>query len=354
MGKDTKQQYFTTQLLYWHTHDNGRSLPWKGERDPYRIWLSEVILQQTRAEQGLKYYLTFTEHYPSVCDMAAAQDEEVFRLWQGLGYYNRCKNMLATARYICKELGGIFPGRHEDILSLKGVGAYTAAAIASFAFGLPHAVVDGNVYRVLSRYFGIEAAIDGTEGKRMFAGLAQQLLDEGNSAAYNQAIMDLGATVCTPKSPDCTQCPLNKKCSAYKEGLTALLPVKSKKLQVQHRFFNFIMLRYRDEIWIRKRTEKGIWQNLHEFFLIESENGISVPELKDFPVWKKILPQGIQPMLLATSRQRLTHQLIDSKLYSVVLQEKPEHLPAEGFWVKAEQIGNYAFPKTLVDFLGYI
>lgn len=354
MGKDTKQQYFTTQLLHWHTHENGRSLPWKGERDPYRIWLSEVILQQTRAEQGLKYYLAFTAEYPTVCDMAAAPDEEVFRLWQGLGYYNRCKNMLAAARYICTELSGVFPSRYEDILALKGVGAYTAAAIASFAFDLPYAVVDGNVYRVLSRYFGLETAIDSAEGKRQFSELAQQLLDLQQSAAYNQAIMDLGAIVCTPKSPACTLCPLHKKCTAYKEELTALLPVKGKKLQVQQRFFNFILLRYHDEIWIRKRSEKGIWQNLHEFFLIESGSNIGVQELKRAPQWRSVLPEHIQPGLLAIARQRLTHQLIDSKLYGVILKDKPENLPAEGFWIKTEQLRNYAFPKTLVDFLSHI
>jgi A/G-specific adenine glycosylase len=354
MESKAKKAYFTTQLLDWHTHDNDRVLPWKGELNPYRIWLSEVILQQTRAEQGLKYYLAFTEQYPSVCAMAQARDEDVFRLWQGLGYYNRCKNMLATARYICRELDGVFPQRYEDILALKGVGAYTAAAIASFAFSLPHAVVDGNVYRVLSRYFGIEQAIDSTPGKKMFAALAQQLIDTRQAAAYNQAIMDLGATVCTPKSPDCTRCPVNKKCTAYKEGLTTLLPVKAKKLSVQNRFFNFVIFRYRDEIWIRKRTEKGIWQNLHEFFLIESGTTVSADELKKYPALKPLLSKSARMELQGTSRQRLTHQLIDSKLYVMTLEHKPQHLPGDGFWIGATQISDYAFPKTLVDFLIHI
>ena len=179
-----QKKYFTQQLTSWHKIDNNRELPWKSEKDPYKIWLSEVILQQTRALQGLPYYLRFIETFPSVEDMAMASDDDAFRLWQGLGYYNRCKNMLATARYVTHALGGVFPGSYDGLLSLKGIGPYTAAAIASFAYGAPHAVVDGNVYRVLARYFGIDIPFDTTEGKRVFAQLAQELLDTEDSAAY--------------------------------------------------------------------------------------------------------------------------------------------------------------------------
>ncbi len=212
--------------MLWHKEENTRSLPWKNETDPYKIWLSEIILQQTRAEQGLNYYLNFIKNYPTICDLANAIDDDVFRHWQGLGYYNRCKNMLATARFICEQKNGVFPNDYEEILALKGVGAYTAAAIASFAFGLPHAVVDGNVYRVLARYFGIENAIDSTLGKAKFAQIADELLDKKNPAAYNQAIMDLGATVCTPKNPRCEICPLSKNCVALKSDLIYFFPVK--------------------------------------------------------------------------------------------------------------------------------
>lgn len=349
--KDKQKSFFTSQLNDWHSNVNRRSLPWKEEKDPYKIWLSEIILQQTRADQGLKYYLSFTGTYPAICDLANAKDEDAFRLWQGLGYYNRCKNMLATARFICFELKGQFPSQYEEILSLKGVGAYTAAAIASFAFNLPHAVLDGNVYRVLSRYFGEETPIDTTDGKRLFATLAQELLNEENPAAHNQAIMDLGATVCTPKQPKCSECPLVKRCVAARDNLIHLLPVKSKKLKIQNRFFNFLVFQLGDEVWIEKRTEKGIWQNLHQFYLIES------PESVD----KLALQENLRLADLGTliqkfeysgkMKQQLTHQFIHSQFYTVQLSSKPLELSTSGFWVPVDQLKLYAFPKTLVDFL---
>lgn len=348
---DAQKKYFTVQLNEWHSNVNQRSLPWKQEKDPYKIWLSEIILQQTRAEQGLKYYLNFTETYPNVCALAQAKDEDVFRLWQGLGYYNRCKNMLATARFICTELKGQFPNQYKDIIALKGIGAYTAAAIASFGFGLPYAVVDGNVYRVLSRYFGIETAIDSTEGKQIFAQYAQELLNPKNPAAHNQAIMDLGATVCTPKLAKCTDCPLSKKCTAYRDDLMSLLPVKSKKLKVQNRFFNFMVLQYNDEIWIERRAEKGIWQNLHQFYLIESEKIVDEGEWEKLPQIKDLQHHIVQSKFSAQLKQRLTHQLIDSKFYNIQLKSKPSTLPDSGFWVSIKDLNHYAFPKTLVDFL---
>ncbi|MES2477846.1 MAG: A/G-specific adenine glycosylase [Bacteroidota bacterium] len=348
---DAHKKYFTKQLNEWHSNVNQRSLPWKEEKDPYKIWLSEIILQQTRAEQGLKYYVNFTETYPSVWSLANAKDEDVFRLWQGLGYYNRCKNMLATARFVCAKLNGKFPGKYEDIIALKGIGAYTAAAIASFAFNLPHAVVDGNVYRVLSRYFGIETAIDSTEGKRLFASYAQELLNHKNPAAHNQAIMDLGATVCTPRQVKCTECPLIKKCIAYSDDLISLLPVKSKKLKVQNRFFNFMVLQCKDEIWIERRTEKGIWQNLHQFYLIETDAVIDEKEMSTLPQIMALHKDVSGIQFSAQLKQRLTHQLIDSKFYSVSLKSKPRSLPDSGFWIPLKDLDNYAFPKTLVDFL---
>ncbi|MDI9320680.1 MAG: A/G-specific adenine glycosylase [Phycisphaerales bacterium] len=345
------KKYFTKQLTNWHSHTNERSLPWKEEKDPYKIWLSEIILQQTRAEQGLQYYLSFTEKYPSICDLANAKDEDAFRLWQGLGYYNRCKNMLATARYICEQLSGQFPDKYEDILALKGVGAYTAAAIASFAFGLPYAVVDGNVYRVLSRYFGMEDAIDSTEGKRKFAALAHELLDTEDAAAYNQAIMDLGATVCTPKQSKCDECPLQKKCIAFKDQLIHLLPVKEKKMKVQGRFFNFLLFQYQDEIWIERRADTGIWQNLHQFYLIESEYSIVQKILMENPLLINCKSHIISLRFANQYKQRLTHQLIESKFYLVELKDKPDFLKQRGLWIRKEQSDDYAFPKTIVDFL---
>lgn len=350
----TEQKYFTRQLLHWHEHANRRSLPWKQEKDPYKIWLSEVILQQTRAEQGLPYYLRFTTAYPSVCDLAHAPEEQVFRLWQGLGYYNRCKNMLATARYICAELNGVFPATYDSLLSLKGIGPYTASAIASFAFNLPTAVVDGNVYRVLSRYFGIATPIDSSDGKQQFSGLANQLLDPKQSAHYNQAIMDLGATVCTPKSPDCSVCPLEKHCIARAQQLTGLLPVKEKKITVRRRYFNFFLFLADDMLWIRKRSSKDIWENLHEPFLAETDEKTTLSALKKDSILAMLREDILDIRKAGHQTQRLTHQLIDSTFYYIQLHQKSKLLPEDGFWVPISELQHYAFPKTLVTFFEQI
>lgn len=347
---DTKKQFFTSRLVDWHHTANDRSLPWKQEKDPYKIWLSEIILQQTRAQQGLPYYLKFTEAYPTVKALAKANDEDAFRLWQGLGYYNRCKNMLATARIIAGELKGKFPDTYEGLLQLKGIGPYTAAAIASFAFGEPNAVVDGNVYRVLSRYFGIDTAIDSTEGKKEFAVLAQELLCEQDSAAYNQAIMDLGATVCTPANPKCGECPLQKQCTGYKQELTTLLPVKAKKTAVSTRYFHYILLTSGDKLWIRKRTESDIWQNLHEPYLVEHTEALDIQTLIAHPSCKALkLKAGLQ--YEGSLKQRLTHRVIETRFYNAAVNKTSE-LPLEGGqWVAIRALKNYGFPKTIVSFL---
>jgi A/G-specific adenine glycosylase len=347
----SKEKKFTHNLLSWHQNVNERMLPWKGEIDPYKIWLSEVILQQTRAEQGRQYYLHFTGQYPTLCDLANAKDEDVFRLWQGLGYYNRCKNMLATARFICNDLGAAFPNQYDQILSLKGVGAYTAAAISSFAFNLPFAVVDGNVNRVLARYFGLEIAIDSGLGKKKIATLAQELLDIDNPAQYNQAIMDFGATICTPKNALCQECPLEKDCIAWKENLVAILPFKEKKVKVLNRFFNFLVFKYKDSIWIEKRVDKGIWQNLHQFYLIESQASVDYGKIDKEPFFidHKSKIESIRFDKCYT--QRLTHQLIEIKFYLVALNSKKLSISSNGFWIKKEHLNNYAFPKTIVDYI---
>src|SRR3954471_2181765 len=265
-----KQQQFTCQLMQWNKEENTRFLPWKGEQDPYKIWLSEVILQQTRAEQGLPYYQAFIQKYPSIDNLAQAPDSEVFKLWEGLGYYSRCKNLLATARHIMNALGGKFPDNYENILSLKGIGPYIAAAISSFAFNLPHAVVDGNVFRVLARCFGIFTPTDSTEGKKVFSELALQLLDKARPALYNQAIMDFGATICKPVNPLCSQCPEQNICAAYLNGTINELPVKEKKLQKKMRWFTYFIFNVGDKTLVHQRNTKDIWQNLYEFYLVET------------------------------------------------------------------------------------
>lgn len=344
-------QYFTKNLMQWHAVDNDRTMPWKEEKDPYKIWLSEILLQQTRTEQGLPYYLRFTEAYPTIKDMAAAKDEEVFRIWQGLGYYNRCRNMLATARYISNDLNGIFPQQYGDILALKGIGPYTAAAIASFAYNLPYAVVDGNVYRVLSRYFGIDTPIDSTDGKKQFSELAGQLLDKKNSAAYNQAIMDLGATVCKPAAPACDTCPLCDKCFAYKHTLIADLPVKSKKVKVKKRFFHYLLIVCNDAVWIRKRSNKDIWQNLYEPLLIEDTKVLTLEEFSKTDGIKSLDIPANNISEEGSFSQRLTHRIIESQFYIASVNTPPERLPGDGVWVQISDIERYAFPKSVILFL---
>ena len=338
----THATFFTKALMQWHHQENFRSLPWKQEKDPYKIWLSEIILQQTRAEQGLPYYLRFIEAYPTVRHLAQATDEEVFRLWQGLGYYNRCKNLLSTARVIAYDMNGVFPNTYDEILKLKGIGSYTAAAVASFAYGLPYAVVDGNVNRVLSRFFGIDLPFDTTEGKKYFFELAHKVLDRANSASYNQAIMDLGATVCKPQNPLCDECLLKKNCFAYAQEMIGLLPVKSKKIVVKERFFNYYIFKCKDKVYIQKRTAKDIWQNLHEPFLLEGDDKLNEDAFSNFHLQSK-------PVEIGQSKQRLTHQIIVARFYLAEIKTQ-EKISENGWWVVVSELKNYAFPKTVVSF----
>ncbi len=339
----TARTFFTRNLLQWHFEENDRQLPWKNETDPYKIWLSEIILQQTRAEQGLPYYERFISQYPDVHRLANAPEAEVFRLWQGLGYYNRCRNLIAAAQTVSRDYKGKFPADYEQILALKGVGSYTAAAIASFAFGLPYAVLDGNVYRVLARYFGIDTETDSSAGKKQFQELVQQLLDPEQPAAFNQAIMDFGASVCKPKGATCTSCVLSPQCRAYKQDMVDLLPVKGKKIKVTERYFHYFVLQVGDEVFIRQRREKDIWQDLFEFYGVETGQAELQPG--DVPFGKR----GSLPAPVFSNRQRLTHQLILSDFYLVRLDQKPE-MAGEGLWVPQALLKNYAFPKTILSF----
>ncbi|UYQ93011.1 A/G-specific adenine glycosylase [Chitinophaga horti] len=327
-------------------------MPWKGEKDPYRIWLSEIILQQTRVEQGWPYYERFTTQYPTVLKLAAAADEEVFRLWQGLGYYARCKNMLAAAREVAAAYQGKFPDTYEGIVSLKGVGAYTAAAIASFAFNLPHAVLDGNVYRVLARYFNIDTPIDSTAGKKLFTALADDMLPKNNAAEFNQSIMDFGAVVCKPQSPDCPNCPLNSHCEAYATGTVGELPVKTKKLKIKKRHFNYLVMVHDGYVYIRKRVEKDIWQNLHELVLLETTDELSPGQLALSQEFKKLTGKYAYQITQTSPllKQQLTHQTIFARF--IHLQFEKELPPLDGFMaVPISELYQYAFPKTIVSYL---
>jgi A/G-specific adenine glycosylase len=343
---------FRTQLLGWNTRHNHRQMPWKGVKDAYRIWLSEIILQQTRVEQGWSYYERFVKTFPSIEDLAAAPDEKVMKLWEGLGYYSRCRNLIYTARYISQELKGEFPRSLESIQNLKGVGPYTAAAIASFAFDLPHAVVDGNVYRVLARVFGIDEAIDSTAGKKYFATLAQMLIDPAAPAAYNQAIMDFGASICKPQLPLCEECPFQKTCVAYKQDRVDQLPLKTKKTKQRTRYFTYFILRYKGELAIRQRRQKDIWQGLYEFPMLETTNSVSIEEQENsflnlYALDKKHLHSF---SALGAAQQQLSHQRIFASFVQVQVNRKPD-LPEGGIWVKEKDLESFAFPRLLREFI---
>lgn len=273
---------FSSLLVAWYK-ENHRKLPWRETNDPYKIWLSEVILQQTRVAQGLAYYLRFVETYPTISDLANANEEAVLRLWQGLGYYSRARNMHKTAQFIHNNLNGIFPSSYKDLIKLKGVGPYTAAAIASLAFNEAVAVVDGNVYRVLSRFLGEKTDISHSGAYRVFFELAMSLLPKNNAALFNQAIMEFGATQCAPQLPKCETCPLQLHCYAFKHSLQRSFPVKSKKTKVRERFFWYLILRHKNTFFLQKRNETDIWANLYDFYLLETDlatefDALSMPE----------------------------------------------------------------------------
>jgi A/G-specific adenine glycosylase len=326
-------------------------MPWKGEKDPYKIWLSEVILQQTRVEQGSKYYENFVHTFPDIYALANASDQKIYKLWEGLGYYRRCQNLIATARYVATDLHGKFPHQYEELRKLRGIGPYTAAAIASFAFNEPRAVVDGNVYRVLSRIFAIDKPVDSTEGKKYFNQLANQLIDEKKPGLFNQAIMDFGAVICKP-IPQCRQCPFNKFCKAFLNDRTSLYPLKTKKPNIKKRWFNYILLEYNESVAVRQRKERDVWHNLFEFLLVESsfelnKNGI-LRELKR----KGWLNKNTFEVKSVSQifRQQLTHQRIEGKFTALKLRHKPA-LADNVLWIKKSEIKDYPFPKFINQYL---
>ncbi len=349
------KKYFQQRLLHWHKTTNKRQLPWKGEKDVYRIWLSEIILQQTRAKQGMMYYDRFVKEYSTIQKLAIAPLEDVYKLWEGLGYYNRCRNLHVTAQKISFDLKGKFPDTYKSILELKGVGPYTAAAISSFGFGLPYAVVDGNVFRVLSRFFGIEHAIDSTLVKKIFQQLAQDCLNEKQPAAYNQAIMDFGATICKPDAPECRSCVMKNKCIAFQTNRIADLPVKGKKIKQRNRWFLFYILELNKKFAVQKRTGKDIWTNLYEFPNVE---------YKTEREWKQAAEQEITEWLKANKikqpykivsvtkpgRQQLSHQTIYAKAVLLKLSGKTKK-DSSWHWNSRQEFLQLPFPKILNDFM---
>lgn len=317
---------FSTTLLNWFAL-NGRDLPWRHTKNPYAIWLSEVILQQTRIQQGMDYWLRFMQRWPRVEDLAAASEDEVLREWQGLGYYSRARNLHAAAQQIAAN--GSFPNTLDGIKKLKGVGDYTAAAIGSIAFGLPAAVVDGNVYRVLARHYGIDTPINTTQGKRLFTELAQSLLPVDQPASFNQAMMDFGAIQCTPTSPKCVLCPLQESCEAFRSGRVGELPVKEKKLTIQTRRFTYMYIRCQGKTAIRKRAAGDIWQGLWEPVLAE-ECGMLAGA--------KLLRKDVKHVL--------THRILLADFYLLETEAFPA-LPEGYIWIDETELDKYAVPRLI-------
>lgn len=305
---------FSKTLIYWYLKNN-RDLPWRKTKNPYFIWLSEIMLQQTRVAQGLSYYLKFTTHYPTVFDLANASESEVLKMWQGLGYYSRARNLHFSAKYIANELNGKFPETYSEILKLKGVGDYTASAIASICFNKPTAVVDGNVYRVLSRYYGIHTPINSSAGIKEFKLLAQSLLDEAQPGNYNQAIMDFGAILCKPQNPLCSTCPFANSCVAFEKKIQKELPIKEKKIKVKKRYFNYLVVKTASNNTIlQERKGKGIWQGLFEFPLIESPKSINKKELISSDIFENLFSESTTLSLF--NEQEIVHKLSHQHLYT--------------------------------------
>jgi A/G-specific adenine glycosylase len=327
-------------------------MPWKGEKDPYKIWLSEIILQQTRVEQGWDYYLRFIKTFPTIKQLANAPETKVFKLWEGLGYYSRCKNLIAAAKIIHKAYNGKFPSSYEKILELPGIGPYTASAIASFAFNLPHAVVDGNVQRVVARVAGISAPVDSTKGKALMNQLAFDLLDKKQPGLYNQAIMDFGAAVCKPKAPLCSECVMQRQCRAYALGIVDQLPVKEKKIVKKSRWLYYYIIIYKTRVYIHKRTARDIWQNLHEFLLVEKDHPLPEKNLLLQPPVSQLLNQN-GAMVTQISKlytQQLTHQTVHGQFIEIRVNRAPA-LGTDFISVPYHELDNYAFPKFMVTYL---
>ncbi|MCM5661938.1 A/G-specific adenine glycosylase [Galbibacter mesophilus] len=338
---------FKGEIKAWYKKHK-RDLPWRNTKNPYNIWLSEIMLQQTRVAQGLPYYERFTEAYPTVFDLADASEEEVLKLWQGLGYYSRARNLHATAKKVALELKGEFPDTYKELLKLKGVGDYTASAIASICFNQPTPVVDGNVYRVLARYFGVDIPINTSEGIKYFKSLAEELMDLEECGTYNQGLMEFGARQCKPQSPDCSVCPLQISCVAFAEKKVSQLPVKLKKGKIKKRYFNYIIISDDEKTILQQRTKKDIWQNLYEFPLIETSEEINIDTLKQHPSFQKQLKNHPFEVYLYNEEpkvHKLSHQHIYTQFWIVTLQDKLEK------GIENKKVSNYPVPVLIANFV---
>ncbi|MFT3740840.1 MAG: A/G-specific adenine glycosylase [Breznakibacter sp.] len=337
------------RLVAWYLQ-NHRNLPWRDTNDPYLIWISEIILQQTQVTTGTAYYLRITQEYPAVGKLAAANLDELLKLWQGLGYYSRARYMHQAAQQIMSQHQGRFPDTYKKIRSLKGIGDYTAAAIASLAFNLPHAAVDGNVYRVIARLFGIDTPIDNNEGKKAFQRLADQLLDPLQPGSHNQAMMELGALVCRPANPLCDQCPLQPFCGARRLGIQSQLPVKSRKTQTRMRHLNYILVSYDNLLFIAQRHDNDIWRNLFELPLVESEKELNDAELVMLATGLVSNDDPVEVVSINRTKHLLSHQTLLLS-FTHLKPASQETSPSKWMAVDPKDLANYAFPKPIADYL---
>ena len=339
---------FSNLLIKWYLQ-NKRELPWRNTTNPYPIWLSEIMLQQTRVAQGTPYFLSFTTAFPTVFDLAKASEEQVLKLWQGLGYYSRARNLHKTAQHIASDLNGIFPDNYNDLLKLKGVGEYTAAAIASFAYNEVVPVVDGNVFRVLSRYFDIETDIAQASAKKEFTSLAFELIPKDNPAIFNQAIMEFGALQCVPKSPNCNICIFNESCAALQKKKVDRLPIKSKKLKVRNRYFNYIVASdENDNTIIQKRTAKGIWHNLYEFPLLETEKEEDFDFVSE-QIQNEYFKENKISSILETNDKSIVHKLSHQHLHIKFWKVTINGSIKEG--INQEMLKTFPFPIVIHNFI---
>ena len=343
---------FSKVLIRWYSA-NGRNLPWRSTKNPYFIWLSEVILQQTRVEQGKPYYELFIKNFPQVTDLANAKQDKVLRLWQGLGYYSRARNLHAAAKQIVESSSGKFPTTFEEIRQLKGVGDYTAAAISSFAYNLAHPVVDGNVYRFLSRYAGIDTPIDSSAGKKEFAALAEELLDKKNPGIHNQAMMEVGAMICKPTNPLCNDCPFVGSCFAFENKAIDKLPVKEKTTKVRNRYFTYLIIRDEKNVLIHQRIEKDIWQGLFEFPLIESKKTLSVNALTKNKFYIALAEENA---VIEKVSDEIRHLLSHQKLHATFVHLKVKKISAQSKnatfkVIPLNALKKYAMPQLIVNYL---
>jgi A/G-specific adenine glycosylase len=347
---------FASELVRWW-EDNKRDLPWKSTKDPYRIWISEIILQQTRVEQGKPYYEAFIQNYPDIKSLAEAKEDEVLKLWEGLGYYSRARNLHHTAKYITKDLGGIFPSVHDELLKLKGVGPYTAAAIASFAFDLPHAVVDGNVIRLVSRILGITQAVDNPKIQKEISDFVSASIVHSSPASFNQALMDFGSMVCKPNNPGCEECVFQSFCVAFDKDFVNQIPLKIKKAPRKNRYFHYLDIRinHGDMTIITQRSDSDIWKKLYELPMLETSDASILNEVVLRKISNEILDTydlNCEIKVLDTKlTQILTHQKIHGIFYEIQLNNKLEKINPPYYLVKRKKVSNFAFPKIINDYI---